>query len=49
METFGRLPRRLTKLYTDTKTTCDGAPCVRYYASPAGINQNFIDLAAFPD
>lgn len=23
METFGRLPRRLTKLYTDTKTTCD--------------------------
>lgn len=23
METFGRLPRRLTKLYTDTKTSCD--------------------------
>lgn len=32
----------------DTHTTCDGAPCVRLYANPAGTNQNFIDLAAFP-
>ncbi len=31
---------------TDTQGTCASPPCVKYYANPAGINQNFIDLAA---
>lgn len=30
----------------DLRSACTGASCVKTYASPAGKNQNFIDLAA---